>query len=324
MKHVPTLDLRRYDTDREAFVREVGQAYEEFGFCCFTGHGVDPALVQQAYEVCREFFQSDRAVKMKTFVQGKAGTRGYTPFKIETAKTSKLADLKEFYHVGRDVSENFNPYPDILEPNVWPEGEMGERFRATLLELYAQLEGLGRRVLKPLALNIGLPENHFVDITQHGNSILRELHYPPVDPKDLPAVRAEAHEDISLITLLVGATQAGLEILTRDGKWLPITTTGDAIVVNVGDMMQRMTNHVYPSTTHRVVNPEGPEARKSRYSIPFFMDPNPDYLIQTIPSCITADNPNRYPEPITAHDYLMERLAEIKLTGDIKVDEDQA
>lgn len=324
MKHVPTLDLREYTTDRDAFVRKVGQAYEEFGFCCFTGHGVDPALIQEAYRVCQWFFHQPRSEKLKTFLQGKAGTRGYTPFKVETAKTSNLADLKEFYHVGRDVSADFNPYPDILEPNVWPEGPEGDHFRDTLLALYAALENLGRQVLKPLAVNIGLPEDHFVNITQHGNSILRELHYPPIDPKDLPAVRAEAHEDISLITLLVGATQAGLEILNRDGKWLPVTTTGDAIVVNVGDMMQRMTNHVYPSTTHRVVNPEGQASGQSRYSIPFFMDPNPDHLIQTLPSTITEANPNRYPEPITAHDYLMERLAEIKLTGTIATDEESA
>lgn len=315
MNHVPTLDLRRFDTDRQAFVRELGEAYREFGFCCFTGHQVDPELIRRAYQVCERFFQSPLDYKMATHLPGKAGTRGYTPFKVETAKTSTIPDLKEFYHVGRDVSEGNNPYPDILQPNVWPAGELGQQFREVMLELYRQLENLGRQVLRPMALNIGLPEDHFASITAKGNSVLRQLHYPPVRPEDLPAVRAEAHEDISFITLLVGATAAGLEILTREGKWLPITTTGDAIVVNVGDMMQRMTNHVYPSTTHRVVNPAGQAEGKSRYSIPFFMDPNPDHLIETIPSCITADNPDRYAgRSITAHAYLMERLAEIKLT----------
>lgn len=315
MNHVPTLDLRRFDTDRQAFVRELGEAYREFGFCCFTGHDVDPALIQRAYRACERFFSLPVEEKMKTYLPGKAGTRGYTPFKVETAKTSTIPDLKEFYHVGREVSPGNNPYPDILDPNVWPDGEVGREFREVMLELYAQLEAMGRQVLRPMALNIGLPEDAFVRITDHGNSILRQLHYPPVAAEDLPAVRAEAHEDISFITLLVGATAAGLELLTREGRWLPITTTGDAIVVNVGDMLQRMTNHVYPSTTHRVVNPEGEGAGKSRYSIPFFMDPNPDHLITTIDSCITPDNPDRYPEPITAHDYLMQRLAEIKLTG---------
>lgn len=313
MNHVPTLDLRRYDTDREGFVNELGQAYREFGFCCFTGHNVDPHLIKRAYNVCERFFQSPSDYKKATHLPGKAGTRGFTPFKVETAKTSSIPDLKEFYHVGRDVSKH-NPYPDILEPNVWPAGELGEEFRQVMLELYGQLEALGRQVLRPMALNIGLPEDAFTSITRNGNSILRQLHYPPVRPEDLPAVRAEAHEDISFITLLVGATAAGLEILTRDGEWLPITTTGDAIVVNVGDMLQRMTNHVYPSTTHRVVNPAGLAEGKSRYSIPFFMDPNPDHLIETIPSCITPENPDRYEgRYITAHEYLLERLAEIKL-----------
>lgn len=313
MHRVPTLDLKRFTTDREAFVREVGQAYREFGFCCFTGHGVDPALVARAYAICKKFFDSPRAVKMETFIPGKAGTRGFTPFKVETAKTSSIPDLKEFYHVGRDVTPENNPIPDILEPNIWPSGELGVEFRAVMLEMFRQLEEMGRQVLKPMALNIGLPEDYFTALTENGNSILRQLHYPPVDPKDLPAVRAEAHEDISFITLLVGATQAGLELLNREGQWLPVTTTGDAIVVNVGDMLQRMTNNVYPSTTHRVVNPSGPEASKARYSIPFFMDLHPNHIIRTLPSCITPDNPDRYPQSISAHDYLMQRLAEIKL-----------
>lgn len=319
MNHVPTLDLRRFDTDRDAFVRELGAAYREFGFCCFTGHEVDPALVARAYDVCKRFFALPDVLKRQAFLPGKAGTRGYTPFKVETAKTSSIPDLKEFYHVGREVSDAENPYPGILEPNVWPAGELGSEFKDVMLALYTQMEAMGQRVLRPMALNIGLPEDYFEAITRNGNSILRQLHYPPVRAEDLPAVRAEAHEDISLITLLFGATQAGLELLTREGAWLPITTTGDAIVVNVGDMMQRLTNHVYPSTTHRVVNPQGPEAGKSRYSMPFFMDPNPDYLIESLPSCVSAANPNRYPEPITAHDYLMERLAEIKLTAPAEV-----
>lgn len=315
MKFVPTLDLEEYSTDRDAFVFKVGQAYEEFGFCCFKNHGVDPVLIQESYLVLKDFFSSPVEEKMKTYYPELSGTRGYTPFKVETAKTSSVPDLKEFYHIGRDVSEHSNPYPGILKPNVWPEGEMGIRFRNTLLPLYRQLESLGQRVLRVLALNIEQPENYFIDITSKGNSAFRLLHYPPVRPEDLPAVRAEAHEDISLITLLVGATQAGLQIMTKEGEWLPITTTGDAIVVNVGDMMQRLTNQRYPSTTHRVVNPKGEESSKSRYSMPFFLDPNPDFLIETLPSCVNEANPNRYPEPITANDYLMERLEEIKLTA---------
>lgn len=313
MTRVPTLDLRRLETDRTAFVRELGEAYRTFGFCCFVNHGIDQVLIDEAYGAFREFFAQPLDEKMRYYQAGKAGTRGYTPNKVETAKTSKIADLKEFWHIGREVTPTFNPYPDILEPNVWPEKV--PQFKPLGLALYNQMESVGRDVLRGMAINIGLPEHFFASLTQHGNSILRALHYPPINPEDLPAVRAEAHEDISLITLLVGATDSGLELLTREGKWLPIETERGAVIVNVGDMMQRQTNHVYPSTTHRVVNPEGEAAKRSRYSMPFFMDPNPDFLIETIPSCITPENPDRYEsQPITAHDYLMERLAEIKLT----------
>jgi isopenicillin N synthase-like dioxygenase len=162
-------------------------------------------------------------------------------------------------------------------------------------------------------LHIGLAEDHFVEPTRFGNSILRPIHYPPISTPDIPNVRAGAHEDINLITLLVGASAAGLEVKSRNGEWVPFTADADTIVVNIGDMLQRLTNHVYPSTTHRVVNPPGEAARQPRYSTPYFLHPNPDYVIATLPSCMGAGNPNRYPEPISSHDYLMERLREIKL-----------
>ena len=168
-------------------------------------------------------------------------------------------------------------------------------------------------MLSALALHIGLPQDFFVEPTRFGNSILRPIHYPPITSPDIPNVRAGAHEDINLITLLVGASAAGLEVLSRKGEWVPFTADGDTIVVNIGDMLQRLSNHVYPSTTHRVVNPPGEAARQPRYSTPYFLHANPDYLIKTLPQCVSADNPDRYPEPITANDYLMERLREIKL-----------
>ena len=179
--------------------------------------------------------------------------------------------------------------------------------------LFDSLDELGSRVLAALALHIGLPQDFFVEPTSFGNSILRPIHYPPITSPDIPNVRAGAHEDINLITLLVGASSAGLEVKARNGEWVPFTADADTIVVNIGDMLQRLTNHVYPSTTHRVVNPPGEAARQPRYSTPYFLHANPDFLISTLPNCISADNPNRYPEPITAHDYLMERLREIKL-----------
>ena len=198
-----------------------------------------------------------------------------------------------------------------MPPNLWPTEVPG--FREHGYGLYQTLDQLGSRVLSALALHIGLPEDWFVDKTHSGNSILRPIHYPPITADDIPNVRAGAHEDINLITLLVGASAAGLEVLSKKGEWVPFTSDADTIVVNIGDMLQRLTNHVYPSTTHRVTNPPGGLARQPRYSVPFFLHPNPDFLIDVLPSTITPDNPSRYPEPITAHGFLEERLREIKL-----------
>ncbi|HVF34896.1 MAG TPA: 2-oxoglutarate and iron-dependent oxygenase domain-containing protein [Candidatus Saccharimonadia bacterium] len=310
MKHVPTLDIGRFETDKRAFVSDIGAAYREFGFCGIGGHGIPPALIENAYRVFQEFFALPDAVKRKYHLAGTGGARGYTPFMVETAKDARYPDLKEFWHVGREIPRD-SKYADVMAPNVWPDEVPG--FQQYGYGLYRALDELGTRVLRALALHIDLPENYFDDKTNFGNSILRPIHYPPITQADVPNVRAGAHEDINFITLLVGASAAGLELLTREGTWLPITTQGDTIVVNIGDMLQRLTNHVYPSTTHRVVNPQGPDARKPRYSVPFFLHPNPDFLIETLPSCVSAERPDRYPQPILSHDYLMERLREIKL-----------
>jgi isopenicillin N synthase-like dioxygenase len=186
-------------------------------------------------------------------------------------------------------------------------------FDETLRKLYVDLLSLGTDMLRAIALGLGLPEKWFDENVQYGNSILRPIHYPPITTDDIPNVRAGAHEDINLITLLVGASAAGLEVLSKKGEWVPFTSDADTIVVNIGDMLQRLTNHVYPSTTHRVTNPPGEQARQPRYSVPFFLHPNPDFVIDVLPSTITPDNPSRYPEPITAQGYLEERLREIKL-----------
>jgi len=308
---IPTLDIARYDTDREAFVAELGAAYREWGFCGIRGHGIPQAQIDRAYDVFQRFFALPEEVKRQYHVPGSGGARGYTPFMVETAKDSRYPDLKEFWHIGREIPRD-SKYADVMPPNLWPS-EVPE-FRTFGWALYEALDALGRRVLRALALHIHLPEDYFEDKVDQGNSILRPIHYPPITADDIPNVRAGAHEDINLITLLVGASAAGLEVLSKKGEWVPFTSDADTIVVNIGDMLQRLTNHVYPSTTHRVVNPPGEAARKPRFSTPFFLHPNPDFLIETLPSCITADNPNRYPEPITAHGYLMERLREIKLT----------
>jgi isopenicillin N synthase-like dioxygenase len=307
---IPTLDITRFDTDRAAFVADLGAAYREWGFCGIRGHGIAQAQIDRAYDVFQRFFALPEAVKKQYHVPGSGGARGYTPFGIETAKGAKHFDLKEFWHVGREIARDSN-YAEVMPANLWPS-EIAE-FREVAYGLYTTLDQLGSRVLSALALHIDLPADWFADKTNFGNSILRPIHYPPITADNIPNVRAGAHEDINLITLLVGASAAGLEVLSRKGEWVPFTADADTIVVNIGDMLQRLTNHVYPSTTHRVVNPPGEAARKPRYSTPFFLHPNPDFMIATLPQCISAENPNRYPQPISSHEYLMERLREIKL-----------
>lgn len=315
MSQIPILDIRRFGdsasrSDREAFVAELGATYREWGFAGIRSHGIPQDLIDRAYDTFARFFALPEEVKRKYHVPGGGGARGYTPFGIETAKDSQYYDLKEFWHVGREIPRD-SGYADVMPANLWPE-EIPQ-FRQVASDLYRALDALGSRVLAALAVHIGLPEDYFADKTGCGNSILRAIHYPPIMADDIPNVRSAAHEDINLITLLVGASAEGLEVKSRKGEWVPFTADADTIVVNIGDMLQRLTNHVYPSTTHRVVNPRGEKARQPRYSIPFFLHPNPDFLIDVLPSCITADNPSRYPEPITAQGYLEERLTEIKL-----------
>src|SRR5687768_13152593 len=315
MSRIPTLDIRRFTqptspADRADFVAQLGAAYREWGFAGISGHGIPDALIDGAYRTFQAFFALPEDIKRKYHVPGGGGARGYTPFGIETAKDSRYPDLKEFWHVGREIARD-SKYAEVMPPNLWPE-EVPE-FKRYAYGLYDALDALGSQVLSALALHIDLPEDYFADKTDFGHSILRPIHYPPITAPDIPNVRAGAHGDINLITRLVGASAAGLEVKSRQGEWVPFAADADTIVVNIGDMLQRLTNHVYPSTTHRVVNPPGEAARKPRYSVPFFLHPNPDFLIDVLPSCIDAGNPNRYPQPITAHDYLLERLREIKL-----------
>ena len=312
---IPTLDIRRFSEpsgagDRDAFVDELGSAYREWGFAGIRNHGIAQSLIDDAYDVFAQFFALPEETKRKYHVAGGGGARGYTPFGVETAKGAQYSDLKEFWHIGREIPRD-SMYAGDMPPNLWP-AEV-PRFREVGYGLYQALDQLGSRVLSALALHIDLPETYFIDKTDSGNSILRPIHYPPITTPDVPNVRAGAHEDINLITLLVGASAEGLEVKSRKGEWVPFTADADTIVVNIGDMLQRLTNHVYPSTTHRVVNPPGEKARQPRYSTPFFLHPNPDFLIDVLPSCVTPDNPSRYPEPITAQGYLEERLREIKL-----------
>jgi isopenicillin N synthase-like dioxygenase len=299
-----------FDGRRSAFTDRIGRGWREYGFVAVRDHGIDDTLIESAYAAFHAFFALPEQIKQRFRLSGGGGARGYTGFGVEQAKDHGVPDLKEFWHVGREI-EGANPHPEILLANLWPEELPG--FRSAALDLYRALDDLGARLLQAIALDLGLERDWFSDKVDRGNSILRAIHYPPIADAPEGAVRAARHEDINLITLLIGSKEQGLEILTRDEQWVPVSTLPGSIVVNVGDMLQRLTNHVYPSTTHQVVNPPGAAARQSRYSIPFFLHPNPDFVIETLPQCVSADNPNRYPEPITSHGYLVERLREIGL-----------
>lgn len=307
---IPVLDLSGFDGAAGDFTAEVGRGYREFGFVGFVNHGLDEGAIRDAYAAFRKFFAQPEAVKQQYHLAGQGGARGYTGFGVEQARDNAVPDLKEFWHVGREVAGE-NPCPEQLMPNVWP-AEVPE-FKPAGLALYDALDALGRRILSVIALDLGLPADWFEDKVQWGNSILRPIHYPPIESAAEGQVRAARHEDINVITLLIGSEQDGLEILTRDGRWIPVSTIPGTVVVNIGDMLQRLTNHVLPSTTHRVVNPPGTAARQSRYSIPFFLHFNPGFEIRTLEQCVSGDNPDRYPEPINSHDFLLQRVREIKL-----------
>ncbi len=299
----------------EDFATALGQSFRDHGFAIISDHGLDPDLVQQGWDLTARFFALPEKVKRRYAVEGGAGQRGYTPFGREIAKNAKAHDLKEFWHVGRDKGPD-GTLPRHMPANLWPDEEMPE-FRVCFTRLFDAFEQLGARLLSAIAIDLGLDEDWFAGPTRQGNSILRLLHYPPmVDSSSsaADAVRAGAHEDINLITLLLGAEEAGLQLLDATGTWRDIRPPEGALVINIGDMLQRLTNHVLPSTTHRVVNPDQSRQHHSRYSMPFFLHLRPDFLIDPLPGCISEANPRRY-TPITADNYLRERLREIGLIG---------
>jgi len=306
---IEAVSFEGFSRDFDRFSQNLGDSFARYGFAVISDHGIPQDRIDAALKATKAFFALPEEAKLK-YKLPVMGQRGYTPFGIETAKGHTHYDLKEFWHVGRDLPPGHR-YRDHMPDNVWPDADVAE-FHETVGWLYGALDQMGLKVLEAIATYLGL-ERHFFDPTvDFGNSILRLLHYPPV-PQDGPHIRAGAHEDINVITLLLGAEEAGLEVLTREGKWLPINPPAGALVCNIGDMLQRLTNHRLPSTTHRVVNP-APERRGfPRYSTPFFLHFNSDYLIKTLPNCVDAQHPDRYPQPITADEYLQERLREIKL-----------
>ena len=306
-----TLPVLSLADDKAAFSQKIGDSFKTFGFALVRDHGIDADLIARAWDLTAQFFALPEAEKRSYYDAAMAGARGYTPFGTEIAKGAASHDLKEFWHVGRDLPEG-SPLADAsMPPNVWPTRPAG--FREVFEELYAQFDRTGAKILARIALYLGLDEHWFDPAIEDGNSVLRMLHYPPLQGIEGEAIRAGAHGDINLITLLLGAEEAGLELLNADGTWLNASPPEGALVINVGDMLERLTNHVLPSTIHRVRNPDASRAQFSRYSMPFFLHLRSDWPIKTLPQCISAENPDRYPTPILADDFLQERLRDIGL-----------
>jgi isopenicillin N synthase-like dioxygenase len=309
MSVIPPVSLKLWETDFAAFAGALGDSFARHGFAVVGDHGLDAARVDAAMADARAFFALPEPVKRKYHLPGAAGHRGYTPFAVETAKGAVHADLKEFWHLGGEPPQG-QPRREGTVDNVWPAE--APNFRQSQLWLYGALEALGEKLLVAIAVYLGLDAGYFEGAIARGDNLLRLLHYPPAG-FDGPSIRAEAHEDIDAITLLLGADEAGLQILDKGGSWLPIDPPPGAVVVNIGDMLARLTNDVLPSTTHRVVNPPPERRGVARYSTPFFLQFRPDFLIETLSGCVRADRPNRYPTPITAQDFLAQRLREIGL-----------
>jgi len=310
---IASVSLAAFEADRDGFAQALGASFERYGFAIVADHGIPAPVIARAEAAAKALFALPEAAKRAYHVPGSGGARGHTPFGIETAKDATAVDLKEFWHIGRELPGGHR-FSDAMAPNIWPH-ELAD-FRRAMLDLYAAFETTGARLLEAIARYLAIAPDFFVDPVADGNSVLRLLHYPPVTragDEGGASIRAGAHEDINTITLLLGAEEAGLEILDRDGRWLAVTPGEGELAVNVGDMLQRLTNGRMRSTTHRVANPADARARVARYSMPFFLHFRPDYRIETLPSCIDAAHPDRTPVPITANDYLMQRLREIRL-----------
>lgn len=310
---IPVVDLSEFvngnTEQRAAFVEKLGKAFHEIGFVGVKGHGIPKELIDGFYSSAKEFFSLPVETKRKYEVPGLAGQRGYTSFGKEHAKQSDVPDLKEFFQMGQTVTDGdaiAAQYPDNVQVTEKPEFSDGGR------ELYAEFERAGAQLLKAIAIYLDLGEDYFDAKIHNGNSILRAIHYPPITREPKSAIRAEQHEDINLITLLVGASAGGLQLLNMDDEWMPITPEEDEIVINVGDMLQRLTNNYLKSTTHRVVNPPREQWHLPRLSIPFFLHPRSEMDLTVLDKCITEERPLAY-EPITAGGYLDERLREIGL-----------
>jgi len=311
--NIPVVDLGLFlsgdPVKKNDFVQQLGKAYEEVGFVAVQNHGIQDELIASLYLNVQQFFSLPLEKKRTYEIKGLAGQRGYTSFGQEHAKGSDSPDLKEFFQYGQTVgidSPNYSEYPPNVSVTELP------LFNEIFLQAYRAFEKSGNALLAAIALYLDLPEEYFDEKVSEGNSILRAIHYPPITQEPKSAIRAEQHEDINLITLLVGASADGLQILSLQGEWIPVTALPGQIVVNVGDMLQRLTNNKLRSTTHRVVNPPKELWHTSRFSIPFFLHPRSEISLACLGSCISVDTPKAYSD-ITAGEYLEERLREIGL-----------
>jgi len=313
MQNIPSVDLRDFLSGdpirKQKFVNEIGKAYEEIGFVALKGHFLDDKLVDELYAEVRNFFNLPLETKTKYEIPGIGGQRGYVSFGKESAKGRTSGDLKEFWHFGQYVSET-SKYASEYPANVTVE-EL-PKFNAVGKQAYQMLEKTGVYVLRALALYLGLDEQYFDKYIKDGNSILRPIHYPPITEEPKDAVRAAAHGDINLITLLMGAQGKGLQVQNHNGEWIDAIAQDDELVINVGDMLSRHTNNKLKSTIHQVVNPPRELWGTSRYSIPFFMHPISEMKLNVLENCIDENNPKQY-DDITAGEFLYERLVDLGL-----------
>lgn len=311
--NIPVVDLAHFTNgspqQKKDFVQQLGHAYEEVGFVAVKNHGIPDDLIQDLYRYVQQFFALPVAAKERYEKKELAGQRGYTSFGREHAKGSGAPDLKEFFQYGQEVTDN-DPVKDEYPGNIMVADVPA--FTPTLGAAYKAFERSGTSLLQAIALYLGLDEHYFDALVHNGNSILRAIHYPPIVQEPASAIRAEQHEDINLITLLVGASADGLQIMNMAGDWVPVTSLPEQIVVNVGDMLQRLTNNRLKSTTHRVVNPPRKQWGSSRFSIPFFLHPKRSTSLRCLDGCVDADHPKAYADA-TAGEYLDERLREIGL-----------
>ena len=310
---IPLVDLSQFENgspaERSAFVNKLGKAFHEIGFVGVIGHGIDQNLIDSFFLAAKRFFALPVDVKRNYELKGMAGQRGYTSFGKEHAKQSDVPDLKEFFQIGQELK---NGSSEEIAASINPDVAEEPEFMQLGRELYKAFEKSGGNLLKAIAIHLELPENYFDQRIEDGSSILRAIHYPPITQEPDSAIRAEQHEDINLITLLVGASAGGLQLMNKENEWQDILPENNEIVINVGDMLQRLTNNYLKSTTHRVVNPPRKEWHKPRLSIPFFLHPKANMDLTVLDHCVTVDRPVAY-APTTAGEYLDERLREIGL-----------